>query len=501
MKKLKKYLPIVLLLAFVALLIAIAIGVSRRGPIAPTAPISKPAAGSCLLTFDITPLACNGTCQLDTQCGSGMKCYLGSSEATPSASPSTGCANPQQTVVAWDSVNAANGTRSYAFTRTVSALNTQYPQWEITASIDGNAAHFSTVSINDISFTNTAALLAQYNGDDSVLRMDYQGKWTKLVSFPGPLQVVASGSATLPDSITIAGRDDASLATSRGVNIKYCAPVAQTGFCRNVACETAASCICATPTPTPTPPPVCNDVCSSNTECTTGMTCYKQNEGDTSGYCRNPSCTSANNCLCTSPTPTPTPTDTPKGGFYIRKYYDHNGNGTQDSGDEGLTWNFQWTKDNGATWNDYQTDATKLGEGGVVYLDGGTKVQIKEKAADTWTATTPTTVDLTIKLNDNQLMVFGNWHGATPTPTPVLSCNSVCSTNSDCPSSMNCVDSACRNPSCAGSTNCICQTTSTPTPTPTPETLPRSGAIDDTLKLVGAGVGALLLGLVGLLAL
>jgi hypothetical protein len=57
----------------------------------------------------------------------------------------------------------------------------------------------------------------------------------------------------------------------------------------------------------------------------------------------------------------------------------------------------------------------------------------------------------------------------TPTPTPQqqVSCNSTCTTNSDCQSGLVCISNFCRNPSCTDQTNCQCQVVyNNPTPTP-----------------------------------
>lgn len=65
----------------------------------------------------------------------------------------------------------------------------------------------------------------------------------------------------------------------------------------------------ATPTPTPTPAPGCNSTCTTNADCSGGMTCFNTGSGS---FCRNPSCTSQTNCVCLTPTPTPGgPTPTP----------------------------------------------------------------------------------------------------------------------------------------------------------------------------------------------
>lgn len=64
----------------------------------------------------------------------------------------------------------------------------------------------------------------------------------------------------------------------------------------------------ATPTPTPTPRVGCNNNCSVNADCASGLTCVN-------GACRNPSCTEETDCQCAvaaAPTPTPTAAPTPK---------------------------------------------------------------------------------------------------------------------------------------------------------------------------------------------
>lgn len=85
------------------------------------------------------------------------------------------------------------------------------------------------------------------------------------------------------------------------------------GYCRNTSCTGESSCICATATPTgtptptpttpgvtptPTPVPQCGNTCNSNSDCPSSMICY-------TGVCRNPSCTTSGNCICATATPTP----------------------------------------------------------------------------------------------------------------------------------------------------------------------------------------------------
>ncbi len=91
---------------------------------------------------------------------------------------------------------------------------------------------------------------------------------------------------------------------------------ATSGNCRNAACTSEASCVCATATPTPTATPTtpptgapnaCNGTCGSNFNCADGLMCYQ-------GFCRNPSCASNSSCLCGGATATPTAPALPQSG-------------------------------------------------------------------------------------------------------------------------------------------------------------------------------------------
>lgn len=91
-----------------------------------------------------------------------------------------------------------------------------------------------------------------------------------------------------------------------------------TGTCTaanaKTACSLAFSLATPTPTATPTasPVPLCNSTCTIDSNCPSGMACYKPN-GQTAGNCRNTQCLTATNCTCATSTPTPTasPTATP----------------------------------------------------------------------------------------------------------------------------------------------------------------------------------------------
>lgn len=61
-----------------------------------------------------------------------------------------------------------------------------------------------------------------------------------------------------------------------------------------------------TATPTPVPPASCDDSCTINSDCESGLVCVD-------GSCRNPSCTAVASCTCTG-TPQPTPKTPVSGG-------------------------------------------------------------------------------------------------------------------------------------------------------------------------------------------
>ena len=69
------------------------------------------------------------------------------------------------------------------------------------------------------------------------------------------------------------------------------------GFCRNPICQDAANCVCGSSTNN------CGGTCGSNNNCNGGLFCYQ-------GFCRNPICQDANDCVCRNGESTPIPTPT-----------------------------------------------------------------------------------------------------------------------------------------------------------------------------------------------
>ncbi len=78
---------------------------------------------------------------------------------------------------------------------------------------------------------------------------------------------------------------------------------------RIIAASSGSTTLCTlwAPSITPTVPPVyaCNSSCTTSSQCPSGMTCYITS-GQTTGVCRNVSCTDRTDCTCLSPTTAPT---------------------------------------------------------------------------------------------------------------------------------------------------------------------------------------------------
>lgn len=85
--------------------------------------------------------------------------------------------------------------------------------------------------------------------------------------------------------------------------------------------------------------------------------------------------------------------------------------------------------------------------------------------------------------------------GPTPTPSPVPGCWDTCTTDSECGSSLSCLDvngtKRCVNPSCSTESDCVCPVAAAPA-----ETLISAGVVSPTLIL---GLSGLLLIVLGIL--
>lgn len=206
------------------------------------------------------------------------------------------------------------------------------------------------------------------------------------------------------------------------------------------------------PTPSPTPTPECNSDCTSNDDCLENHVCTDD------GFCRLPACSEESDCECN-----------PTAGFVIEKFHDLDGDGSKDSNEPGLDWNFEWQLDGDDDWQEYETYASKDGRGGNIDdLDPDDTVVVREKLKNGWETTTDREVEVNLEAGKRQLVVFGNWQppsSATPTPTPT---KTPTPTVTPAP-------------------------TATPTPTP-PEKLPEAGSTTQTALLIVAGLAVMAFG-------
>lgn len=179
----------------------------------------------------------------------------------------------------------------------------------------------------------------------------------------------------------------------------------------------------ARPEPTPTPTPTCTITPTP----TPTPTCTP-----TPTVTPTPTCTPTPTVTPTvTPTPTETPTPTPTetvtptptptpcwSKFKIHKYNDENGDGDQDSGEDGLSWDFEY-RINNEEWHDYTTRWWRSGWGGEVEVECDDRVEVKEVAKEDWTPTTPTRHEFDAPDNETYEVHFGNreWEDG-PTPTP-----------------------------------------------------------------------------------
>src|SRR4030042_4041923 len=83
-----------------------------------------------------------------------------------------------------------------------------------------------------------------------------------------------------------------------GQRVQETKPIEEQPRAATQACTLSCSLAGPTNTPTPTPLARCNNGCSKNADCETGLVC-------SGSMCRNPSCTGQTDCVCPTPTPTP----------------------------------------------------------------------------------------------------------------------------------------------------------------------------------------------------
>jgi hypothetical protein len=183
------------------------------------------------------------------------------------------------------------------------------------------------------------------------------------------------------------------------------------GMCRKPECVGETDCICPVASPTP-PPASCNQSCSTNAQCSSGLTC-------SGGMCRLPACLGETDCVC--PVASPTPSPVADAGFQVVKFEDKNNNASFDSNESGLAWTFEWDLNGDNNWRSYVTTSSNGGMGARIGgLSGGDRVRVREVTQSGWTATTPTSREITVNQGDTVVVRFGNQRVAAQASTTTV---------------------------------------------------------------------------------
>ncbi len=215
------------------------------------------------------------------------------------------------------------------------------------------------------------------------------------------------------------------------------------------------------PSPSPTPEPAqCDEECSADSECTGGLTCI-------GGMCREAECSDETDCICD---------EKKEVGFYVEKYHDLDGDGSRDSDEDGLDWEFEWDLNHDDDWREYITYESRDGRGGnISNLKGDDIVRVREKSKSGWVATSGTEKSITVKDGELTAVRFGNRQ-------PPASPQAKASPRAQVPEEPE--EPAAPAPQ---------QPAQKPEPTPEP-TLPQAGSTTQTVVLTGFGAIILLLG-------
>lgn len=97
------------------------------------------------------------------------------------------------------------------------------------------------------------------------------------------------------------------------------------------------------------------------------------------------------------------------GGFVVEKFDDQDGDGSRDSGEPGLDWEFEWDLNHDERWRSYSARDENNGRGDEIdYLKPGDVVRVREKGKSGWEATTATEKTITVEENRIKVVIFGN---------------------------------------------------------------------------------------------
>jgi hypothetical protein len=297
-------------LAGIAIFTAIRLYQLRQQPVAPNAPASKPGASStaCTVTFNLTQA---GHCDSKMPYKNDPANTAGNYNLDASLLiPAGGIVNPGDILVYQLNGNSPNriGTDTVTWTDVLdprldwmdgspcftfdAATNTA------TCTLTGvphTSAYSRTIRVKVRANANTSTSLVN-NGKVKVSEAQVETCSIALNFATSTASPTPTPTPTVPPACGTTCTTSTECPSDMSCT--------QAGICRKTACTSETDCICATATPTPTPtptaPPVlsCGSSCTSSTQCPTGMSCTA------SGVCRNTACSSETSCICATATPT-----------------------------------------------------------------------------------------------------------------------------------------------------------------------------------------------------
>jgi hypothetical protein len=317
---------VTLVLGGVAVITALRLRDLGVQPVAPTAPQSQPSAQDigpgaepiCIVEFEVSPSACLGLCNSDSDCGTGYECIDTGTEGICYAADTCDyteqdeeCQCPSEEVVCQSKT---------AYLDVVDFTPEEYPLEDMTELSDydqvspGDIIVYAVV-LNSSEETGTASFTDQLPvevtlldadpdycvvEDDVTVTCDYDGDLPVTIAYRVQINDDVDPQVSFTNEVYVDSQlasCDATLQTSPlATPTPTSGPTPTNGPTSTPAPSSYPTTTpIATSTPVPTSPPTCGSSCTSSTVCGSGMECYQ-------GVCRASACVEETDCICPVPT-------------------------------------------------------------------------------------------------------------------------------------------------------------------------------------------------------